>query len=512
MPNLKSREMKNKHIKIILLLPLCLYFSQCDVLDQEPISVAEVSTFYDSPSAAEIGLVGCYNRFFQESGYSRLIMYLQASSDDVKQPNGFAFQMKDRSQLTANPASGGGYDLAWKQMYEAIANVNYLIEQVALIPDQDFVDPTQFPDRNRKTEILAEAHFLRGIVYYYLTMTWRDVPLILKFPEGGPEDNYVAKSTQAEILAQVKDDLMIAEEDLPDVITNYVDGNPTNQRKGKASKWAAKAYLARIALWEKDWQKALELSNEIINSGQFSFTPNWVDMFIHPMNASESIFEQQNDFSPGFFGSGTFGWFFGYDFEWTESALELYEKPDTIGVTQGKDVRFDNSYAPHPWGGTDNLPRKHVPPEGFENGGVESMNFVLVRLSEIYFIKAEALTELNYEGNKAEVLDILNMMRERTRDEDFVNRWFSTAPVGTVGISVLTQADVDTREKMQQAIRDEKRRELMWEDGTRWIDLLRWDKDYAMQITNADSEDMLYLPIHSDEILRNPKLAQNPAY
>ena len=512
MPKQNHKAMKNTSIKIILLFPLCLFFSRCDVLDQEPVSVVEVSTFYDSPSAAEIGLVGCYNRFFQETGYSRLIMYLQTSTDDIKQPSGFGFQLKDRTQLTANPASGGGYDVAWKQMYETLANVNFLIEQVALIPDQEFVDPNNFPNRNRKAEILAEGHFLRGITYYYLTLTWRDVPLILEFPEGGPEDNYVAKSSQTEILAQVKEDLEIAERDLPDVLDNYLDANPTNQRKGKASKWAAKAYLARIALWEEDWQKALDLSNEIINSSQYTFTPNWVDMFIHPMNASESIFEQQNDFSPGFFGSGFFGWFFGYDFEWTESALELYEKPDTIGITQGKDVRFDNSYAPHPWGETANLARKHVPPEGFEAGGVESMNFVIIRLTELYFNKAEALNELNYEGNKEEVLNILNMMRTRTRDEDFVNRWFSTAPVGTTGIPPLTLADVDTQEKMRQVIRDEKRREMMWEDGIRWIDLLRWDKAYAMQITNADSEDKLYLPIHTDEILRNPMLEQNPAY
>ena len=310
MPNLKPKAMKIKYIKTLLLFPLCLFFSQCDVLDQEPISVAQVGTFYDSPSAAEIGLVGCYNRFFNEGGYPRLILYLQTSSDDVKQPNGFAFQMKDRSQLTANPASGGGYDVAWRQLYETLANVNYLLEQVPLIPDQEFVDPNNFPNRNRKAEIMAEAHFLRGIVYYYLAMTWRDVPLILEFPEGGPEDNYVAKSSQTEILAQVKEDLLIAERDLPEVISNYGNGNPTNERKGKASKWAAKAYLARLALWENDWQEALNLSNDIINSGQYTFTPNWVDMFIHPMNASESILEQQNDFSPGFFGSGFFGWFF----------------------------------------------------------------------------------------------------------------------------------------------------------------------------------------------------------
>ncbi len=77
---------------------------------------------------------------------------------------------------------------------------------------------------------------------------------------GGPENNQIAKSSYTEVIELVKDELSLAAEYLPTVLENYDDVPVTNQRKGRASKWAAKAYLARIALMEKDWATALELS------------------------------------------------------------------------------------------------------------------------------------------------------------------------------------------------------------------------------------------------------------
>ena len=65
---------------------------------------------------------------------------------------------------------------------------------------------------------------------------------------------------------------------------------------------------------------------------------------------------------------------------------------------------------------------------------------------------------------------------------------------------------------MRQAIRQEKRRELMFE-GTRWLDLLRWDPAYAMDIINVTDPNRLYLPIPESEItVNNGVLIQNPGW
>lgn len=465
-----------------------------DFLDESPTSQIDAASFYEDLAAAEIGLTGCYNNFFNEHGYPYLALLVQVSTDDIKQPAGDNFSYyKRRDNMLANDVVGA----PWEVLYETVANTNFLLQEVALITTQTD------EDRQRKNEILAEAHFIRALTYYYLCLGWGDVPLITEFPEN-VNDLMIGQSPREEVLAFAKQEWTLAAANLPDVITSYSNDDVTNQRKGRASKWAAKAYLARLALQEGAWQNALTLSNEIIACALYPLTADWKTIFKHPMNASESIFEQQNDFSPGFFGTGYYGWFFLYDFEWADDALAMFERPEQAGVTRGKDVRFELSYTPRP--------NKYFPPRGYEDGGVESANLTLIRLSEVWLNKAEALNELDFNRHKETVVELLNQLRARTEDPEFVNENFTEAPVGTTGIAVLDVADMDTQETLRQAIRQERRRELMFEDVLRWVDLYRWDKEYLKTVVQAPTDDHLFWPVPPTEILRNNKLIQNPAY
>jgi starch-binding outer membrane protein, SusD/RagB family len=493
--------MKFKNKLIVITAILGGISSGCnDFLDEDPVSQIETTTFYKDGAAAEIGLTGCYNKFFDQNSYPFFDVLIQLSTDDIKQPSGFAFKYKTRANMLASEVNAG----PWNAMYKAIANVNFMLREVEKIPESAFVDAA------RKTEILAEGHFIRGAAYYYLSVGWGDVPLITDFPEDITE-TLIDKSPRETILEFVKQEFRLAEEGLPDVLDNYASDPVTNARKGRASKWAAKAYLARLALQENDWQRALSLSDEIINSGLYPFTSVWRTIFQHPMNASESIFEQQNDLSPGFFGSGTFGWYFGYDFEWSDNALSIFEKPAVIGTTQGKDVRFDLAYTKFtPTAAA--RPNKYIPVRGFADGGIESMNLTIIRLSELLLNKAEALNELDFAAHKTEVIDILNMIRARAEDAAFKNTFFTNAPVGTTGIPPLDPANFTTQDELRQAIRVEKRREFIFEDVIRWVDLYRWDKTYLKTITNSPTDEHLFWPIPPDEIVRNPQLVQNPAY
>lgn len=486
----------------ILIILLTIFSVGCsDFLEELPESQVSANEFYTDASSAEIGLTGVYNRFFNESAYPFLVVMAQVSTDDIKQPSGANFQYKDRTQMLASNANSN----LWDRFYQTIVNVNFLIQEVEKLPADVF-----YPNEDRKAHILAEARFVRAVTYYYLGVTWGDVPLITEFSED-IQDAYVAKTNREQVMNFVKTELEHVATTLPDVLTVYSNDATTNARKGRASKGAAKAYLARLALTENNWQKALVLSNEVIEMGNYSFTETWKNIFQEPMNASESIFEMQNDYSPGFFGSGLHGWFFGFDYEWSDEAMDLFEKPEVIGETQGKDIRFDLAYTPHPWSPTFSA-NKYIPSRGFSAGGIESANIIILRLSELSFNKAEALNELNFEANKSEVIEILNRIRERAEDPTFEHDWFDGVPVGTTGIPLLNPNDFESQEELRKMIREEKRRELIFEDVIRWVDILRWDKEYAMEITNSPTEDHLYWPIPPAEILRNSKLEQNPAY
>jgi hypothetical protein len=482
-------------IKFFILAAVFSTLCGCnDFLDEAPQSQIEASLYLKDLTAVETAITGCYNELFDQGCLSIFMLYMQVSTDDISQPNGAFFQHKNRKIMKAVDVNG----TPWNGIYKTIANVNFLLEQIENLPLSAFGNKPE-----RKGQIIAEAHFIRGIGYYYLSVAWGDVPIITAFPKG-IDDTLVPKNSRADVIAFVRQELELAEAGLPNVLTNYTNDPVTNQRKGRASKWAAKTYLARLALQENNWEKALAYSNEVIESGNYTFTPVWRTIFDHPMNASESIFEQQNDFSPGFFGSGLFGWFMGYEFEWSPEAMAIFEQPDEIGKTQGRDVRFDYTYKP--------VPNKYAPVRQYADGGIESMNILVLRLTELLFNKAETLNEIDFATNKEEVVDILNQIRARSKDEEFQNTWHPDQVKGTTGIAPLDPAAFTTVDQLRIAIREEKRREMMFEDIIRWVDLYRWDKEYLKTISGSTTDNHLFLPIPPDEITRDIKLVQNPAY
>ena len=489
------KTIKNKVYQLIASVALLTFVPGCDVLEQEPQSILEIDSFYATGSDAEMGIIGAYNRFFAENHIVGTYMILDMSSDDLTTvPPKFGYLIENREEMSA--LNNGSTETYFRAPWVTIANTNLFIENVNALPPTAFTGTTAGTG-DRKAEILGEAHFIRGVSYYYLAMMWRNVPLILEFPEGSlPEDNQVPAATQAEVLAQAEADLRIAEASLPDAMTQF----SVNERRGRASKWAAKAFLSRLELMKSNWQAVVDLSDEIINSNQYSMVDPWTRLFLNEQNSNEAILEIQAERSPGFFNMGIHGWFYGNgEFKATDDAVAQFEKPL-------KDARYEFVIKDN------KATSKFLPVPLWADAGIERANLTMLRLAEIYFNKAEALNELNYDANKQEVLDILNMIRARAADPAFNNRFRATAPVGTTGIAPLTLTDLDTQEKMRQAIRQEKRRELMFE-GQRWLDLLRWDPNYAMDIVNTSNPDKLYLPIPESEItLNNGVLSQNPGW
>lgn len=489
------KTIKNKIYQLIAGVALLTFVPGCDVLEQEPQSILEIDSFYASGSDAEMGIIGAYNRFFAESHIVGTYMILDMSSDDLTTvPPKFGYLIENREEMSS--LNHGNTENYFRAPWVTIANTNLFIEEVNQLPPTAFTGVTAGTG-DRKAEILGEAHFIRGVSYYFLAMMWRNVPLILEFPEGSlPEDNQVPAATQAEVLAQAEADLRIAEASLPDVLTQF----SVNDRRGRASKWAAKAFLSRLELMKSNWQAVVDLSDAIINSNQYSMVGPWTRLFLNEQNSSEAILEIQAERSPAFFNMGIHGWFYGNgEFKATDDAIAQFEKPL-------KDARYEFVIKDN------KATSKFLPVPLWADAGIERANLTMLRLAEIYFNKAEALNELNYDANKQEVLDILNMIRARAADPAFNNRFRATAPIGTTGIAPLTLTDLDTQEKMRQAIREEKRRELMFE-GQRWLDLLRWDPNYAMDVVNTTNPDRLYLPIPESEItLNNGVLSQNPGW
>ena len=124
-------------------------------------------------------------------------------------------------------------------------------------------------------------------------------------------------------------------------------------------------------------------------------------------------------------------------------------------------------------------------------------DWVLYRLTEIYFDKAEALMRKNGNVATQEAVDLINACRKRAfTEEDWPNEMYTTA--------TLTMDELLA----------ERGREFIFE-GKRRTDLIRFGKfltESWWDHTPTTSEHLKIYPIPYDQVTLNPNLVQNEGY
>jgi hypothetical protein len=139
-------------------------------LDIKPQSEITGANFYQLPSDAESGLIGCYDALQPDSYYG----FDMETYGDVTSDNAYAggdnpanIQM-DEFNTDANNAN---ISRDWNQIYQAIGRTNDVIDNVSKMDAGIF-------QGDRKNQIIGEAKFLRGLHYFNLVRIFGTVPLI----------------------------------------------------------------------------------------------------------------------------------------------------------------------------------------------------------------------------------------------------------------------------------------------------------------------------------------------
>jgi starch-binding outer membrane protein, SusD/RagB family len=499
-------------VRFFLCTTLVTLLTTCSFLDITPNDRIDLDAYYSTPSEAEAALIGTYVQTF-DGVFTNILFFNNRSSDDLTAP----IDGRQTDLLMYRPslnAGSGEPSTLWNETYRALASINLLLQRVPEINENLFPRPSVAGTASRRDQILGEAAFLRAYLYYNLVMFFGDVPLILKFPESSDVvANQVTRTPKEQVMLQVIEDLTYAEEKLP---WNHNDRavlteEQVIQSKGRATKAAAKLLLARIYLYEQQWQMAIDKCREISASGEFQLEPKWSKIFNSPetsgnQNSSESILEiQTKRGSDQFNNTGGYSWFHqdgsprrgatqeAYDlFEGTASSPKDVRKVFSMFQREAPNqnqiyaLKYRNAY---PW---------WDPQDPF--------NFIPMRLTECYLIIAEALNELGYPNNEA--LNNINVIRNRARDLNYID-----GPIP--GIDPYSFTEFDTQEKFRLAIREERRREMIFE-GQRWFDLLRYDKydgtTYALTVVGLTSPEKTLFPIPEGERIINPLLDQNDGY
>ena len=465
----------NRH-KILIIGFLSIVLMQSCIkkpLDQTPKGSYTTTTYWRNQNDVIAGVLGIYNILYVEDWVGHALYTYDDQSDDIYVAGDHP-DFQAVGNLNADPSLQVIY-YTWPFAYEQIGRANNAILYIPKVPVMD----QAIRDRS-----MGEAYFLRAHAYFILSQLYGDVPLILE--NNVLTSNYnIAKSTQAQVWAQVESDLLKAVNLLPETYA-YAD-------KGRVSKGAAEGLLSKLYLFEDNFTKAIQYGTAVTNDANYALSPNYTDNFTagsQQTGSTELLFavwnenseisgSQQSPMALYFSPRPWNGWGFHHPTQNFASEFESGDKRkaatllsvgdsiayqtnlvtisanDAVQMFAGKAGQSTGRMLPS-MSTTGYYIKKYT---AFMPSGDGNFNFdlkqPLLRTAEVYLIVAEAKIRMNGVGSgDAEI----NAVRQRA----------GLNPVSGAGMPQLIH---------------EKRVELGGEN-VRWQDLLRWDKD---KIVNLDT-------------------------
>ena len=188
-----------------------------------------------------------------------------------------------------NSFFGGTRDAYYNKAYRIVLDANIVLRNLSLASAA-------------KNRIEGEARFFRGLAHFEMVRMFAQpwgfttdnshlgVPIRTQFSL-----NSLNRSTVKEVYDLVLSDLLAADSLLPDV--------PAGGKYYSATKWAAKAYLAKVYFQQNNFAKAYQYSNEVIVSNKFTLDATFDRRFSKGLS-TEGIFviadqTPPNQYSPG---------------------------------------------------------------------------------------------------------------------------------------------------------------------------------------------------------------------
>lgn len=488
-------------MKKIFIIPALLFtvlsIQSCSkFLDLKPVSngiaienTSADSVLYKSAEQVEAALGGAYSDFKNE--YFELDYFVNgdAQSDDAYAgaDNPANFQIDDFKI----DATNSNVSRDWAYLYSTIGKTNSVINNVNSCPDPVL-------SSERKTQIIAEASFIRAYMYFQLVQLWGDVPLQLIEVKTISASNlaeiyqllYPPRTARALVYKQIIADLETALANVPATAIN----------KGYVTKGAVNSMLAYVYATAEphDWAKVTQYCDAVI-SGGYSLMPNYNDLWNNlNKNCAESIFEinYTGGSTDGNWGAKMFR---GMDWKkFNVPSNDIVKAFDDEKDTVRRNASIIFLDVTGKWTDPD-WPQVHYPfinkYRNFNEGS--DQDYIFIRLADIILLKAEALNE---QVDVAGAAILVNQIRHRV---------------------LLQDTPASTQEAMRLAIEKERRLELAYE-AHRWFDLKRTGR--AIEVMNnaigPDGQKIGYnvtpnrlvWPIPQAELDKNKQLVQNPGY
>ncbi len=340
----------------------------------------------------------------------------------------------------------------------------------------------------------AEAHFLRGWNYAALYNWFGRLPLYTS-----PDDEQLQpRSTTEQTRAFIEQELTLAASSLPDEAPQF----------GRASKGTALAVLCKYYLNTKQWQKAADAAQDVIDLGRFELLDSYEDIFAYDNEGNQELIWvlPKDGATLTVTGQGLNALTFPPDFPMPFSnnsvfAARTYLFDDFVNSFEDTDERKDQIITE--WtstntgelvsglGNNQSFPYK-LPFEPTSVGAWAGNDLPVIRYADILLSRAEALNEIS--GPTQESIDLINQVRERA------------------GATSLTLAGY-TKDSLRDAILMEREWEFFWEEKAREDQIRHGVFISRAQARGKNAQDYhVHFPIPQVELDANPELEQNPGY
>lgn len=454
-----------------------LNFTSCNFLNVEVIGKSDIDSYFAEVSSLEPAMYGVYHETFGLYD-SYMLKYPEVAADEIVlnstesnwiQCHNFTLTSSDESTVLA---------YIWKGAYNVINNCNEIL----------FYGPKlreAFPEQAAEADRwIAQALFIRALMHFDLCRSYGQdfsytadashlgVVIMNHIPSLSET---IARSSVAEVYSQIIKDLNEAIDTFPE---DY------NSSVYFVSPLACKALLARVYLYMGEWEKARDAASEVIAAVPLVDRSGYKSMFCtRTPSSDESIFRLNGNL----LGHSLYNFYY-------------YENPAARPSSRVKELMAEDDIRASILDYSTTYPDIVMKYSCLDDVTTDEERYyspIVLRVSEMYLIRAEALCKLGQNEKAAEDIKALQSRARGRKTSEISISWSDAA-------------------SMEKIIEEERIRELCFE-GHRFFDLARRHQDIIRTsdtqstVTRLEYPDYRYiLPIPAVELEANKAMQPNP--
>lgn len=434
-----------------------------NLLDRAPIASLSPTTFYQDENQCRMALMGVYSAL--QPVTSTYWYQLDFMSDDAYCQDSWQGST-EFGGWKQNSSSTAAYH-RWRMNYRLIVRANMFMANLQAASIGESV----------KTQMMAEAKFLRAYGYADLITFFGDVPIVDETQML--ENAYVKRMPKNDVLDYLLKDLDAAAPNLP---LKY-----SGTDIGRVTKGAVLAFKCRILLRNEKWADAAAVAKEVLDFGIYDLFNDYEGLFQEANeNNIEVIFDIQyiKNLQPQPYPTTCISFTNWATPNVSVDLIDAYYMANGKPITDpasgydsqnpylNRDPRLAASIVlPGAQYGSilfipanDQVPCGARPRKYADIGNSDpyncAINQIVLRYADVLLMRAEALIEIN--NLTDEVYTLINKVRQR---------------VGMPTIQEVEGSNL-SQEALRKILRHERRVELFLE-GVRYVDMLRW-KDESL--------------------------------